>query len=94
MATVVTVLAGLGMVLSLTFVIIYAQRRWWESQTGRILMVTVGVLGVAFGLRFASRTWLSIPEWAFALAYLVLDAGLFGLLWLLLRSERPPPPNG
>jgi hypothetical protein len=82
----VTVLAGVGFVLSAVFVAVYSRRRWWRSHTGRILMTLVAVLGLLFALRVFDRTGVMVPEWAWALGYLVLDAGLAGLLWLLLRD--------
>lgn len=88
MTGVVTGLAVLGAVLSFTFVAVYAWRPWWRSSTGRILMATVAVLAVLFTLRALDRAELTAPQWAWALGYGVLDAGLAGLLWLLWHDER------
>lgn len=90
----VTVLAAVGAVLSLTFVVVYLRRPWWRSHTGRIVMTTVAMVGALLVLRVVSRTVVETPEWVWAVGYGLLDAGLFGLLWLLLRGERSPPPNG
>lgn len=94
MALAATILAGFGALLAALFVVVYVRRRWWTTHTGRIMMTLVAVLAVLLSLRVVNRTLIDLPDFVWAAGYALLDAGLFGLLWLLLRGERPPPPNG
>lgn len=88
MSTVVTVLAVVDFLIYGTFVVLYARRRWWTSQTGRIVMTIAAPLAVLFALRAFNLTFVTIPDAAWAAGYALLGAGGAGLLWLLLHDAE------
>lgn len=90
LAVAYVVLVSVGFLGGSTFIVMYASQKWYQTETGRILM---GIIGVLTGLLGLSLLGLLVeiwpPLWLGGMAS--LDVVLWWLVTLLwrLRQRRP-----
>lgn len=69
------------------FIALYARSPWWQSPTGRLVMLWVTVTCVETGL-FALSYAVRVPMAVFAVVFGVLDVVAVWRLVLVVRAQR------
>jgi hypothetical protein len=77
----------LAFLATAAFVALYARSAWWESPTGRLVMLWVAVTCAETGL-FALSYVVRLPMAVFAVVFAGLDAVAVWRLVLLVRAQR------
>lgn len=77
----------LAFLATAAFVALYARSAWWESPTGRLIMLWVSVTCAQTGL-FALSYAVRLPMAVFAVVFGALDVVAVWRLVLLVRAQR------
>lgn len=87
-----TVIIALAAIPANLFLILYSWwARWWETPGGRYLFLSTGGLALLIDFSLLRR---AIGEWpgygvTALVVYVIVAAGLYYGLWLLVRENRP-----
>lgn len=87
-----TVIIALAAIPANLFLVLYSYwARWWETPAGRYLFLSIGGLALLINLSLSRRAFGEWPGYGVTalVVYVIVTAGLYYGLWLLVRENRP-----